>query len=549
MHSPSRTGLDVLRDAELYVTKIGGDNAGKIRDNIETVIARKMQGKKQILAVSAIRSSDASYTAMAHESARDRDADNQLKEGFNTTSHLIAIAKNLREGNTDTARDLLARIRLFTKEIVGAEAAQDTALQNLSATVELDGVIDELLNELNAQIEGAAEGTLHELEKDWVLEREGNYYSVTGVGEKLAQALYKRYFALRKLPSAALEIRELSQELYGTNASGVVENEHRTAEAIAALRTSLRGTIRELLPENDIIISGGYLPVIASQRGYSDKTGAMLAQVANDLGEQVVYLIEKEYPIMSDDPRKNERARVIQEMTYTLAMELFGNIRGADGGAIHPDALNMLAENNIDTVVLNPREELTEDSGTYIHHYVPEPNGIEIIASRSVPVAIQVSSTKMFGKPGFLSAVTTWFTEREISIDQVSTSERTTSFTFNNGGFTDEIVQDFNAFLQQTFGPDEELRLEMLKDQSLVFCLGNNMQKTGPAARAALAIHLAGADIHFQTQGLNEQVMTYMVDSALVQEVRNKLHRLGIEMDDATFKALLEPMRETVTAA
>jgi aspartokinase len=548
MNLSSRTGLDVLQDSHVYVTKIGGDNAGKLRDNMETVLMRRENGKKQILAVSAIRSSDASYTDMAHESARDRDSDEQLKEGFNTTSHLIAIAKSLREGDSATARDLLSRIRLFTKEIVGKEAEQDAMLQTSAATAELDSVIDELLNELEAQIGRAEESTLHELKKDWVLEREGSYYSITGVGEQLAQALYRRYFALRELPSVELPIQGLSEELYGTDAPATVESNEQVEEAVAALRTDLRGKMQALLPENDVIISGGYLPVIASQRGYSDKTGALLAQVANDLGQQVAYIIEKEFPIMSDDPRKNDRARVIQEMTYALAMELFGNIRGADGGAIHPAALNMLAEDDIDTVVLNPREELTANSSTYIHHYSPEPNGIEVIASRSVPVAIQVSSTKMFGKPGFFSAVSTWFTERSISIDQVSTSERTTSFTFNNGGFTDAVIHEFNEFLQSTFGPDEELGLEMLKDQSLVFCLGNNMQKTGPAARAALAIHLAGADIHFQTQGLNEQVMTYMVDSKLVREVREKLHRIGIEMDDETFASLLGPIREAVSA-
>ncbi|PIQ76924.1 hypothetical protein COU78_01650 [Candidatus Peregrinibacteria bacterium CG10_big_fil_rev_8_21_14_0_10_49_24] len=547
MNSPSRTGLDVLHDAELYVTKIGGDNAGRLRENIDTVLARKADGKKQMLAVSAIRSSDSSYTKLAHPSARDKDADNNLKEGFNTTSHLIGIAKSIQAGDTATAKDMLGRIRLFTKGIVASEVQQDNLLESSPAIAEMDTVIDTLLNELETAIDHGEEYSLHELEKDWMLRKDGAYHSITGVGEQLAQALYRRYFSLRNLDSAALSIEGIAAPLLGTDPESVIENEDTVKNAITALRANLSDKIQALLPEHDVIVSGGYLPVIASQRGYSDKTGALIAQVASRLGEKVVYLIEKEYPIMSDDPRKNERARVIQEMTYRLAMELFGNIRGADGGAIHPDALNMLAQDNIDTVVLNPREKLTAKSGTYIHHYNPEPNGIEIIASRSVPVAIQVSSTEMSGKPGFLSAVTTWFTERDISIDQVSTSERTTSFTFNNGGFTDSVLQEFNAFLQSTFGPDEELALEMLKDQSLVFCLGNNMRKTGPAARAALAIHLAGADIHFQTQGLNEQVMTYMVDSALIREVRDKLHRLGIEMDDAQFAALMKPVREAIT--
>src|SRR3989344_4217700 len=91
--SAPRTGLDVLHEADVYATKIGGDNAGKLRENFATILDRQTHGKKQILAVSAIRSSDRRFTAMAHENARDRDPDDDLKEGFNTTSHLIAIAK------------------------------------------------------------------------------------------------------------------------------------------------------------------------------------------------------------------------------------------------------------------------------------------------------------------------------------------------------------------------------------------------------------------------------------------------------------------------
>jgi len=547
METTLRTGKDVLNDSELYVTKIGGDNAGKIRENLATVQERQGKGKKQILAVSAIRSSSEEFTTHSHELGRDKDSDGELKEGFNTTSHLIAIAKCIQSGDTSTAHEILERIRSFLKHIVHAEVEADSELDDASATTTLDEVIDSMLGELSLQIDAAAGfGKLHELKKDWVIQTEGGYYSITGVGELIAQAICQQYFALRDVNSGGIEIDGITDELLGENPQEVVEDENRVSDAIASLRTSMRSQVNGLLADNDLIISGGYLPVIASQRGYSDKTGALLAQVAKDLGHRVAYLIEKEWPIMSDDPRKNERARVIQEMTFTLAMELFGNTHGADGGAIHPDALNMLAEDDIDTVVLNPKYELRDDNSTYIHHYKPEPNGIEIIASREVPLAIQVSSTKMFGKPGFVGAVGTWFAEKDISIDQISTSERTTSFTFNNGAFDEPTLREFETFLQETFGPDDELALGVLRNQSLIFCLGNNMAKTGPAAQATMAIHLAGADIRFMTQGLNEQVMTFMIDERHTAKVREKLHRLGIEMGDDEFEAHLRNMRQAL---
>ncbi|KKW44676.1 MAG: Subunit of CoA-transferase of family III [Candidatus Peregrinibacteria bacterium GW2011_GWA2_54_9] len=89
----------------------------------------------------------------------------------------------------------------------------------------------------------------------------------------------------------------------------------------------------------------------------------------------------------------------------------------------------------------------------------------------------------------------------------------------------------------------EELRKS---NPGLIMLSTCNMGQTGPASRATMAMHIAGADIHFMTQGLNEQVMTFMIDRAHVAEVRGKLHRLCIEMDDAEYERFLEPLRRAL---
>ncbi|MDD5751798.1 MAG: hypothetical protein PHS73_04755 [Candidatus Peribacteraceae bacterium] len=292
------------------------------------------------------------------------------------------------------------------------------------------------------------------------------------------------------------------------------------------MRNSARSHIGALLRMHDVAVTGGYLPVLGSQRGYSDKTGALFAQAAQEAGHHVLYAVEKPTPIMSADPRKKiAGARVVPDMTYELAMEAFGDQRGADGGAIHAGAVRMLAEYDIPAVVFNP-DNMTEGNVTHIHAFDPQPNGVDIVASRRMPIALEIQSIQMLGHAGFVYAATQWFATQDspIPIDQISTSEVTVSFTFANGDFPESKVTEFEAFLQQTFGPSPDLQLTVTRGKSLLFCMGNNMRCPGVARDATAALADVGADIHFIAQGLNERVMTFMVDSEKAPDALRRLH-------------------------
>lgn len=530
--SPDIDTLRDLREADVWISKIGGVNAADLKGNADIAERRRNDGRKMVLAISAIRSANPADTPLADPSVVDRDSDGNVKPGFNTTSHLIAAAQQLELGDLSGARELLERVRAFTKGCVEREIQSDALLKGTDAVSALHQAIDAPIDALLSHMDTRPDN-VRQRGSDWLLVDGAGSSSITALGEQIAQNVYRAYFEARGIRSGPLSAG--ADALEAVAASDL--HARLSAQLLDGIRNELRNKMIEALPQEDVLIAGGYLPVLASGRGYSDKTGALMAQAAMDAGLRPAYLIEKEFPVMSADPRKIRNAQTVREMTYALSSEVFGDIRGANGGAVHPEALTMLAERDVATYVFNPAHEGDAAQTTYIHRYEAPPGGIEIVATRQVSLGIEITSTSMIGEPGFLRDVTTWFAAEDVSVDQIATSEGSVSFTFNNGGLDTEQLRQLNVFLHERFGSDHRLALRVLHDQTQLYCMGNNMSKSGPMLRAAMGLHAAGTDIHMATQGFNEQVMTFVIQSEQAAEALEQVHRFGIEMSGEEFAA------------
>ena len=540
-HPPSAS--DALACMDIHVRKHGGDNAGLFVENFATVAAELGQGRKQILVESAIRSSSPTFTAFADPRVVDLRADGGVKPGFNTTSHLILIARLLQEERRKALPDIervCRRIGDFTRLAIRSNLAgreDDRIARDMEAVV--GDVIDrpDAPHSLVMLLHGR--GMLEQRGEDWQFVRGDGRRSVTGVGEELAQMLYAKYFALKGLRTGRLNI-------YTDAMRKVADGDPYFPGDVRRLREDIALQVQCLLHDADVIVAGGYLPNIGGRRGYSDITGAIIAQAVRRSGHDVAYAIEKEFPIMSGDPSRTRNARPVPAMTYFLGKELFGKIRGANGGAVDPSAVDLAAEDKIPIVVCNPRKE----DATVIADYVPQPNGIEIVAVRKVPIAVEITCEQMIGNPGFLKKVTGFFAhpDRGISIDQVATSEGSISLTFTEE-FPEELLAQLEHALHMEYGHEEVITMDILRNTSLVFCLGNNMKRPGVAARAALALELAGADIHLITQGLNERVMTFLIDDANVNDAVALLHDFCVLLPEEESASVMRDIRGKILDA
>ncbi|MBU0766444.1 hypothetical protein KKF55_01505 [Patescibacteria group bacterium] len=573
-----RTGEQALEEAKVYVTKFGGTRAAELTENSDLIEERRSKGKKQILTISAIRSTNEKYNELTHQRVTDQEIEElgKAKTGFNVTSHLILIADCIQEGDFETASLVLSNIRKFTKEMAGEQVEKDSNIPEKEEAIEsLNRVIDAELDKLLGHLITNNVGQVNSVGKDRLLKEDDGYFSITGLGEDLARAIYVQYLRLRNQQVAEVQGQDLSNTVFGDepldsskkkhiskNVSYILrkiailfnpfqlgkrkDNSHATLEqdpskreqVLENITSEMRRQIGDLIEDNDVLVSGGYYPGVGSERGYSELTVALLAAATKEYNQSVVCLIEGDYPLRSGDPKKIQHTRLIKRMKYALAFELFGNRgSGADSPAVHAPALEVLAQNQIDTVVFNPTD--LEQGTTLIQDYEDDgETGTVVVENKKINDALLIESSKMQG-PGFLHEIGGWFKDHDISVVLPPSSEITMSLTFNNGGPTDAQIIEFETFLHNRYG-ENHISLTSIPEQSLVYCLGHNVQDSDTLVRAAFAFHKAGVKPNMNMGGYAKTGFVFSFNKDDAEKATQILHKVCIELADTPIEEIFQ---------
>ena len=540
MNNSNYAGEQVLAESDVWVTKYGGTRAAELASNADAIEDRRIEGKKQILVISAIRSSNEDHTHLTHPIVQKRAKEKTGKDekGFNTTSHLILIADLINSGNLDEARVVLSRVRSFTKDIVNAQVKFDAHITDEEvAMTQLSTVIDQELDTAFQQITADNADKIISVGEDRLIAENNGYFSITGLGENLARVIYVKYLQLRNQNATELKENDMSQEIFGDEPKEQSYDSLERDEMLDKVTSAMREQISEVLDDNDVLVSGGYWSGVGSERDYTELTAALISAACKQSGKRIACLIEKDYPIMSADPRTIENTRIIERIKYKLALEIFGNqTTGADSQAIHAPALDVLAQHKIDIVVFNPNKP--DRGSTLIQDFDEEGiAGSEMIATRKIPDALLIESSKMI-VPGFLQEIGTWFNDRNISVVLPPSSQATMSLTFANGGPNAEQVAEFEVFLKERYG-DEHITLESISGQTLIYCLGHNVKNSDARLRAELALYSIGVTPNMDMKGYQQRVMIYSVDNADADKTAVAFHKFCIENKDTPVEQLL----------
>ena len=539
--SLDRTGFDAQQENEIFTIKLGGTRSPELAENAKHVQDLQQLGKKIVFAISAFKSTDIDDNDRTHEKAIAYNNNGNRKNGFNTTDHLILIAESVQSGDLDTARDALERMRSFTKDRVGQEVENDgDILEKDDAHQELCAVIDQHLDALLQRIDEQHIGNVHTVGEDRLVREEHTLYSFTGVGEQLAEALYPVYFRLRGIQCANVETDDLHETIFGDrNPTEVLKTKGQRDMAMSILTAELRRSIAILLPVNDVLVSGGYHAGVGTERGYSELTVALLSEAIQRINQRVACLIEGDYPLMSVDPNNEQvgqDAEFVPQADFSLAFEIFGNTGlGADGGAIHAPALEILARNSIDTVMLNPNNPR---ESTLIQHFEEMPaQGVDVVASRLIPDALVIDGPAVMFEPGVIHDITAWFAQKGISIVQTPSSQVKLSFTFTNGGLDDDLLAQFRDHLTETYGEDT-CTANLIPKQSVVHCMGNNIHHHEVPARIGLALAAAGVTRRMETHAYESSADVVGVDSADLDAVTEMIHKACVTLRDTAIGEL-----------
>ena len=557
-----KSGFEVYQEADVLVTKIGGDNASRIRENVERIHARKKDDKEQIVVVSAIRSSSPEFNTLRHPDVGDLVKKEANANGFNTTSHLIGIGRIL--GNLNELREAEDECVALEKERAYEFLLQISEFTYAILDREFETVPDPIRTEVNmclnhlesaiVEFDPRAGDRVIALDSDWIIQKANrSVFSITGLGEQLARQIYQAAFSTQGLRSKSIDLDEEQYEVgFEIDPRGLSEAEESEKgaallEAEAQVMATVKSLVLEVLEdeeeENNVLVLGGHAAGLASQRGYSDKMGAYIASFAAEARNKVVYLVEKEFPIMSADPRKVKAAKVLEHINAMFSAEAFGSVYGANAGAIQEEALDILAEAEVDTLVLNPKH-IEEGKITRIHSFESDANRVEMVATKAAPYVLEITSRKMNAE-GIASYFLQWFEEKGVSIDHIFTTQKTIALTFNNGKVNETLISALETDLKED-PSDQHFSLNLRADQRMIFCMGNNMRRPGISAAASIACALGNINIKSITQGPSQQMMVYAVDDAEADLALQLIHRISVEIDDNAFDGLLAPHRSLV---
>jgi aspartate kinase len=215
--------------------------------------------------------------------------------------------------------------------------------------------------------------------------------------------------------------------------------------------------------------------------------------------------------VMTADPRLIEEARPVDQMSFGEAAELayYG------GRVLHPATIIPAMAKHIPVRVLNTFRP--EEPGTVI---VPEDDittegQIKSIASQESQIIINITSSRMFLRHGFMAKVFEVFGRHEVVVNMIATSEVSVSVTTHTDRNLDKAVEDLSHFADVT----------VERDRSIICVVGQGLRSTpGIAADIFKAVAGTGVNVLMISHGASSINLAFVVEDEHAASIIRALH-------------------------
>lgn len=326
--------------------------------------------------------------------------------------------------------------------------------------------------------------------------------AIVSYGEQLSSRLLAESLKARSLKIRHVDSRRLI----------VTDDEFGAAQPIwEETRDLVRLDLAAAPQAGEIAVIGGFIAANRAGetttlgRGGSDYTAALVA-AALDAGELQIWTDVT--GVMTCDPRICPDARTIPVLSYEEAAELayFG------AKVLHPKTIKPAVDHGIPVRVCNTFEP--ESVGTMILSESGEvPNRIKSIAHRKNITILRVSSARMLGSYGFMSAVFQVFERYRTVIDVISTSEVSIALTLDNTGSLEKIIEELSRLGD----------VEVDSGYAVICVVGEGLRaSTGLAARIFSTID--NVNIALVSHGASAVNLTFVIKDVDTEYVIRKLH-------------------------
>ncbi len=326
--------------------------------------------------------------------------------------------------------------------------------------------------------------------------------AIVSYGEQLSSRLLAEVCKAKNLNARHADSRRLivTDDEYGSAAPVWDETERL-----------IQLELQPLINNGEIPVIGGF---IAANRGGETTT---LGRGGSDYSAALVgaALKAREIQIWTDvtgvltcDPRICSEARTLKTLSYEEAAELayFG------AKVLHPKTIQPAVDLQIPVRVCNSHEP--SERGTMI---LPQAQTttrlVKSIAYKKGITILHITSARMLGAYGFMSAIFQIFERHRTVVDVVTTSEVSVSLTLDNTDALETVVKDL-----QRIGT-----VQIESNQAVVCVVGSGLRGTsGVAAQIFAAI--SDINVSLISHGASSVNMTFVVKEEQVTEVIKRLH-------------------------
>lgn len=269
--------------------------------------------------------------------------------------------------------------------------------------------------------------------------------------------------------------------------------------------------LQPLLDAGEIPVMGGFIAASRSGetttlgRGGSDYSAAL---VGAGLRAREIQIWTDVTGVLTCDPRICGEARTIETLSYEEASELayFG------AKVLHPKTIQPAIDFSIPVRVCNSREP--QETGTMIlAEGETTESTIKSIAHKTGITILRVSSARMLGSYGFMSALFQIFERYRTVIDVISTSEVSVALTLDNTASIEPIVNELKRLGA----------VEIETNHAVVCIVGEGLRSTSGLASKIFST-VSDINISLISHGASSVNMTFVVREEKVSEVIKRLH-------------------------
>jgi len=326
---------------------------------------------------------------------------------------------------------------------------------------------------------------------------------VVAYGEQLSSRLLTEVFKANGLSAHHTDARRLIMTDDEHGAANPIWNE---TERIIQLE------LHSLVNNGEIPVMGGFIAASRSGetttlgRGGSDYSAALVGAA---LRAREIQIWTDVTGVLTTDPRLVPEAYTLPILSYEEAAELayFG------AKVLHPKTIQPAVDFSIPVRVCNSHQP--EKRGTMILSESPETaNKIKSIAYKKGITILRISSARMLGSYGFMSALFQVFERHRTVIDVISTSEVSLALTIDNTDSLENVVRDL-----ERLG-----KVEIEAGNAVICIVGEGLRNTSGLA-AKIFSTISDVNISLISHGASGVNVTFVVKEESLADVVRRLHK------------------------